>query len=317
MRKVVVMGGSGFIGANLVRELAASFDLVISFDRITSSGPSHPNVRFAKVDLATKAFWQSPELKSALNGAEAVINLCGRTSHLESMERPIQDLRDNLLPHIYLLEAVKGQSRPPRVLYSSTRQVYGNVNRNPVDESFPITPVDTNGIHKVAAEEYSRIYASLHGIPITNLRLSNVYGPYMDIENGNKMFLGSWIRAARANEPIRIFGDGCLKRDLVYSSDVVEVILRAIDSPENDLLTLNIGGPTPLTLLEIAEVLRTFFPKLLIEMVPFPNELSQIAVGDFWTDNSLAFTRLGWKPRVNLQQGLETMLRASTTERSA
>lgn len=312
MAKVVVLGGAGFIGRNLVNQLVKIYDTVCTLDREPFPGPAAHEIRHTSVDLSNQETWLSKELTDILDGAQAVINLCGKTSHLESMERPLDDLEDNLIPQICLLEKLKSLRSEAALVFASTRQVYGHVSMNPVNESHPTRPVDTNGIHKVAAEEYSRIYAELLGFRVTNLRLSNVYGPGMDIESTSKMFLGQWIKSASEGRSIKIYGDGTLVRDLVFVGDVVDAIIKSLKQSDAGLRTFNIGGPLPMTLLEIANLIQTEFPESSVSMVPMPKELFQIAVGDFWTDNSAAEEVLDWRPATSFSQGLPLTLASLT-----
>jgi nucleoside-diphosphate-sugar epimerase len=177
----------------------------------------------------------------------------------------------------------------------------------PVDETHPLEPVDVNGIHKLAAEKYYALYHAVHGIRSVSLRLTNTYGPRMDLANDGKGFVGVFVRIALQGGLIRVFGDGSQRRDFDYVDDVVDALLLAGASARVDGGAFNLGHPRAYSLLEFVETLHRH-ASFTHRVVPFPPELRAIDIGDYVGDFSRFRELTGWTPRVDLDEGLARTL---------
>ena len=138
-----------------------------------------------------------------VQGQDFLFNLAGQTSHLDSMENPYTDLEINCRSQLSILEACRRYNPGIRIVFASTRQIYGRPQRLPVDEDHPLMPVDVNGINKIAGEMYHVLYSQVYGIRATSLRLTNTYGPRMRVKDARQTFLGIWIRRIIEKQPIR------------------------------------------------------------------------------------------------------------------
>jgi nucleoside-diphosphate-sugar epimerase len=177
-----------------------------------------------------------------------------------------------------------------------------------VDEAHPIRPVDVNGINKTAGEWYHLLYHTNYGIPCTVLRLTNTYGPRMRARDARQTFLGVWIRLLVQGQPIQVFGDGQQRRDLNYVTDVVEALLLAGASPRAIGKVYNLGATEVVSLRELAAMLVEVNGGGRYELIPFPDELRKIDVGDYYGDFRKIETELGWSPKVCLRDGLRQTL---------
>lgn len=311
-KNVLVAGGLGFIGSNLVVELAQAGANVTVIDNMAEGGGGNEfsvdavrsRIRLFNFDLSErKNLVQGPIFNAEL---DCVFSLAGRTGHLESMTEPLADLWTNAMAELNLLEAIRRYAPRARVVHTGTRQVFGRPRYSPVDEAHPVSPTDINGIHKYCAEEYHRIYHAAYGIRTTVVRLTNTYGPRQLVREPGQGVAGQFIGRALRGEEIKIFGDGKQLRDFNYVSDVVEALLLAATAESCVGESYNLSGFSHslqgfLTILGREATLRT-------RLVPFPDENKKIDIGSF-TGSSEKFQKAtGWAPSVDLQQGLhETM----------
>jgi nucleoside-diphosphate-sugar epimerase len=188
-------------------------------------------------------------------------------------------------------------------LFASTRQIYGKPISLPADENHPIDPVDVNGINKTAAEKYHLLYGKLYGIPVSVLRLTNVYGPRMRVVDARQTFIGLWLRQILEGQVIRVFGDGQQLRDLNYVDDVVDAMLMSSGLPAAIGEIYNLGG-SPVSLLDLARQVVDVHGSGSYELVPFPPERKAIDIGSYYGNYSKINLALGWEPRLSLHAGL-------------
>src|SRR6476469_1412914 len=244
-RRALVVGGLGFIGAAIAKALVdAGAEVLIVDALIAGCGGTYANIAgFAdRVSVVEADVRNAAALPALLDGRDVVFNLAGKMSHLDSMEEPTADLQHNCRAQLMLLEACRRTASPPTVVFAGTRQIYGRPQYLPVDESHPIEPVDVNGIHKHAAEQYHLLYSRLYGFPVAVLRLTNTYGPGMRIRDARQTFLGIWLQSLIRGREFEVWGDGSQLRDFTYVDDAVTAFLLAANDPRAQGRPLNLGG---------------------------------------------------------------------------
>lgn len=309
-KNVLVTGGAGFIGSNLALRLRSEGAQVTVVDAMVKGHgciPQHVDdlggdIRFLNEPLEE----MSPALLDAVRRSEIVFHLAGQSHHWASMENPLLDLRCNCAGTIALLDACRRHNPSARIVFASTRQVYGVPASLPVKESHPVRPVDVNGIHKMAAEHYHMLYHRVYGLPVAIARLTNTFGPRMRICDANQTFLGFWIRQALEGKPFEVWGGGQL-RDFNYVDDVVDALLMLASHPEAMGKVYNLGGAEVLSLSRTAETLTelTGTPHRCID---FPKDRKSIDIGDYYASFGLIKRELGWAPATGLRTGLEKTL---------
>jgi UDP-glucose 4-epimerase len=310
-RKVLITGGLGFIGSNLARRLVAQGAHVTLVDSLIPQYGGNPfNVQDIRDQLVVNICdvrdpFAMPHL---VEGQDYLFNLAGQTGHLDSMIDPQTDLAINAAAQLSILEACRKSNPGIKIVFASTRQIYGKPDYLPVDEKHPIRPVDVNGVNKLAGEWYHLLYNNVHGLRACALRLTNTYGPGMRVKDARQTFLGVWIRLALEGKPIQIFGDGSQRRDFNYVDDCVEALLLAGARPESDGKVYNLGSSEVISLKDLAEMLVAFAPGARYELTPFPPERKAIDIGDYYGDHSLIASQLGWQPLVPLRAGLRQTL---------
>lgn len=305
--EVLITGGHGFIGSNLARELVRLGARVTLVDSMI---PEYGGNLFNVADLAGHVSSNICDVRDPhaishlVQGKDLLFNLAGQTSHLDSMVDPKADLDINAGAQLSILEACRRNNPAIKVVFASTRQIYGKPRYLPADEAHPVDPIDVNGINKLAGEMYHLLYQRVHGIRTSVLRLTNVYGPGMRVRDARQTFLGVWIRNLVDGEPMLVFGDGAQRRDFNYVDDCVSALLLAGADPRADGRIYNLGGSEVVTLAELAARLASLGEGGRFEFVPFPADRKAIDIGDYYGDFSRIHSELGWAPAVPLDAGL-------------
>lgn len=309
-KRVLVTGGLGFIGSNLARMLVALDARVSVVDSLMPEyGGNRRNLSGVagkvKLHIADVRDW--PRLPSLVRGQDYLFNLAGQTSHMDSMTDPQTDLDINCRAQLAILEACRLHNPEIRIVFASTRQIYGRPDYLPVDEKHPLRPVDVNGINKIAGESFHLLYSRVYGLAATALRLTNTIGPRMRIKDARQTFVGVWIRRVLEGQPIEVWG-GQQLRDFTYVDDAVEAFLLAAARPEGIGGVFNLGGPPPVTLQRLAELIVKIHGSGDYTVREFPADRKKIDIGDYYADDRLIAKKLGWKPRTRLQTALERIL---------
>ncbi|MCH2171324.1 NAD-dependent epimerase/dehydratase family protein [Myxococcota bacterium] len=309
-KRVLVTGGLGFIGSNLsIRLVEAGAEVLIVDSMLPAYGATLDNISgFADRLTVDSSDVRDPDRLGVLvRDQDFVFSLAGQVSHIESMQDPMTDLEINCKSQLSLLECCRHGNPSTKIVFASTRQLYGRPQYLPVDEHHPLAPVDVNGINKLAAERYYTLYRDVYGIDTVSLRLTNTYGPRMDLESLSKGFVGVFIRQALLGERIDLFGTGEQKRDFNYVDDVVDALLLAGQSPAVAGQVYNLGHPEPVSLSRFVEILGELVP-LEFTCVDFPADAERIDIGDYYGDFTKFREATGWNPTVGLREGLEQTL---------
>lgn len=306
-QKVLITGGMGFIGSNLARRLIKYDNQVTVADSlIPEYGGNFRNL----YDLQDQVTINLSDVRDPFSINELIkdqnylFNLAGQTSHLDSMENPFTDLDINAKAQLSILEACRKNNPDIRIVFASTRQIYGKPQYLPVDEKHALHPADVNGVNKIAGESYHILYNEVYGIPSSVLRLTNTYGPRMRIKDARQTFLGIWIRNLLEGKPIQIFGDGKQRRDYNFVEDVIDALLIGATRTEAVGKVYNLGSPDPLSLEDTAKVMCKLTHGSAYEFVSFPKDRQAIDVGDFICDYSSFASSFGWEPRVSFEDGI-------------
>jgi dTDP-glucose 4,6-dehydratase/UDP-glucose 4-epimerase len=196
-----------------------------------------------------------------------------------------------------------------KIVFASTRQLYGKPEYLPVDERHPVRPVDVNGINKLAGEWYHLLYNNVYGIRACALRLTNTYGPGMRVKDARQSFLGLWVRLLVEGRNVEVFGDGTQRRDFNFVDDCVDALLAAGSSETANGKVYNLGSAEVVSLAELARLMV----ELAGEGTLRARRLSPPIAGrstseDYCGDYSLIRGELGWEPRVGLREGLAKTL---------
>jgi UDP-glucose 4-epimerase len=309
--QVLITGGLGFIGSNLARRLdglGAAVTIVDSL--IPDYGGNLYNLEGLqnRVQINVSDVRDTHSLRYLVQGKDYLFNLAGQTSHLDSMRNPMPDLEINCQAQLSILETCRAHNPTIKIVFASTRQIYGRPASLPVAETHPLNPVDVNGINKMAGEKYHLLYNDVYGIPATALRLTNTIGSRMRIKDARQTFVGLWVRQLLEGKPISVWG-GKQLRDFTDVEDAVDAFLMAASSPLTNGKVYNLGGPEAVDLATVAKLMVEINGAGTCEVNDFPAERRAIDIGDYYADYSKIRAELGWEPQRTLRDTLEVTLR--------
>jgi UDP-glucose 4-epimerase len=310
-RRVLITGGLGFIGSNLARRLVELGAQVVLVDSLI---PEYGGNLFNVAGIEDRVRINIADVRDEysmdylVRGQDYLFNLAGQTSHVDSMRDPYTDLEINCRSQLSILEACRKQNPEIKIVFASTRQIYGVPDYLPVDERHLLHPTDVNGINKMAGEWYHIVYNNVYGIRATALRLTNTYGPCMRVKDARQTFLGWWLRQIIEGQELLVYGDGRQVRDFNYVDDAVDAFLRTAASDDANGQVFNLGGDEPINLRDLAELLIEINGSGSYRIVPFPPERKIIDIGDYYGDYRRIRSKLGWRPTTSLRDGLTRTL---------
>lgn len=309
-KRVLITGGLGFIGSNLARRLVGlGAEIVLLDSLIPEYGGNLFNIAGIEeqVRINISDVRDEHAMRYLVRDQDYLFNLAGQTSHMDSMEDPYADLEINCRSQISILEACRKHNPSIKIVFASTRQIYGKPQSLPVNEDHLLRPVDVNGINKMAGEAYHILYNNVFGITSCALRLTNTYGPRMRVKDARQTFLGVWMRALVENRPFEVW-EGRQLRDFTYVEDAVDALLLAAACPQANGKTFNLGGDSVVSLKELADLLIEANGGGHYVVCSYPSDRKRIDIGDYYGDYSRIRGAVGWSPRVGLRDGLAKTL---------
>jgi len=309
--RVLITGGLGFIGSTLGIRLAdLGADVLLVDSLIPEYGGNLFNIAGYEGKLTVNIADVRDEFSMdyLVQGRDFIFNLAGQTSHLDSMRDPYTDLEINCRAQLSILEACRKKNPHIKIIYASTRQIYGKPDYVPVDERHLLHPTDVNGINKMAGEWYHILYNNVYGLRAVSLRLTNTYGPRMRVKDARQTFLGIWVRRLIEGEPIEVWGDGTQIRDFNYVDDVMDAMLLAAITDDANGNIFNLGSDETINLRDLAALCVEVNGQGSVRIVPYPPDRKPIDIGDYYADYRRIRGKLGWTPQVNLREGLARTL---------
>ena len=309
-KAVLITGGLGFVGSTLAINMIKNNAKVTLIDSlIPEYGGNLFNIseNKNKIKINISDVRDEHSMKYLIQGQDYLFNLAGQTSHIDSMQDPITDLEINAKSQLFILEACRKYNKNIRIVFASTRQVYGKPEHLPVDEKHPLNPVDINGVNKLAGEWYHLLYNDIYGIHTSILRLTNTIGPRMRIKDARQTFLGIWIRLLLEGKPFEVWGGEQL-RDINYVDDVVDALLMVATNEKAKGQVFNLGDKKPFTLKQIADLLIEINKQGEYKIKSYPEDRKRIDIGDYYSDFGKINSILGWKPKTSLHEALTKTL---------
>lgn len=309
-KRILITGGLGFIGSTLAHRLVELDACVLLVDSLIPEYGGNPfNIHGLedRVRVNISDVRDEHSFQYLVQGCDYLFNLAGQTSHLDSMIDPFTDLEINCRAQLSILEACRKYNPGIKIVFASTRQIYGKPEYLPVDERHILHPVDVNGVNKMAGEWFHILYHNVYGIAACALRLGNTYGPRMRIKDARQTFLGMWIRLLLEGKPFEIW-EGHQLRDFTYVDDAVEAFLLAAAADEANGKMFNLGGDGPISLKQLGDLLIETAGGGEYQEKSFPPERKRIDIGDYYANDHAIRESLNWQPRTSLQEGLQQTL---------
>lgn len=304
-RRILVIGGLGFIGSNLVARLAG---LDARVTAVTPDRRKHDGLAL-ELEAAGVAVFEADirdaeAMRMAVAAQDMVFNVSGQSGAVRSMEDPWTDLDVNLRGTLVLLEALRVVNPAARLLSAGSRLQYGRVEQLPVGEHTAIAPMCLHAVHKSTIEAYLGVYERLFGLRYTVARITNPYGPGQPASTTAYGVINQMIHRALAGGTLTIYGDGTQLRDYLYIDDLVDALLRLGEAHGAEGRIYNVGSGHGTSLVDLARLIIELAGDGRIAHVAWPELASRIETGDFIADVSRLEADLQWKPTVALAGGL-------------
>jgi nucleoside-diphosphate-sugar epimerase len=305
---VLVIGGLGFIGVNLVARLVEHGALVTVVTRSRSAHAEHArSLEGQGVTVVEADIRDAAAIALAVTGQDVVFNLSGQSGAARSLEDPYTDLDINVRGNLVLLEALRAHNPQAMLVFVGSRLQYGRASALPVNEDALLEPLCLHAVHKSTVEQYLGVYRRLFGLRSVVARVTNPYGPGQPFGRTAYGVINRLIHLAIADQPLTIYGDGLQRRDYLYVEDLVSALLLlgssdAAEAAEGHVY--NVGSGAGVALVDVAAKVVDLAGGGTIRHVEWPALDAIIETGDFVADISRV-RALGWQPAVSLDEGLE------------
>ncbi|MFA5098661.1 MAG: NAD-dependent epimerase/dehydratase family protein [Candidatus Paceibacterota bacterium] len=307
-KKVLITGGAGFIGSNLAHELiflGAEVTILDSLHplyggNIFNLEGINDKVNFVKGDIRDEKL-----VNELVKEKDLIFDLAAQVSYIDSLSIPFEDLDVNCQGHLVVLEACRNFNKGVKIIFPSSRTVYGKSNEELITENSLTNPPGLYAVHKLAAENYLMVYCKEFGVKSVVLRITNPYGVRQQIKHGKYSLPGWFIRLAMDGQTIKIFGDGNQLRDYIYISDLIDILLLAGIDSKADSQIFNCGSGIRRKFKEMAELAVKIVGSGSVEYVSWPENYNKVETGDSALDVSKLKKVLDWSSKVSLEEGLQ------------
>jgi len=291
--KILVTGGAGFIGSNLIDKLIDEGHKVFVIDNLSTGKKENINKKaiFYKADIC-----HLDKILPLFKGIDYVFHLAARPGVIFSVEDPIESHRINVDGTLNVLYA-SYKNKVKRLIFASSAAVYGDIKKLPLKENMTPNPVSPYGLHKLIGEYYCKLFSNLYNLETVCLRYFNIYGPRMDPNGPYALVIGKFLKLRKENKPLTIYGDGKQTRDFIYVDDVVKANILAMKSKK-------VGRGEIINICSGKNYSINYIAKLIggkkIYLPARKGEIKHVL-----GDNSLVKKLLGWKPEISLEEGIK------------
>ena len=308
-KQVLVTGGAGFIGSNIVKALVLLGAKVTVLDAMLPLyGGNEFNlhevkdkVKFVKGDIRDAKL-----VKKLVKDKDVIFNLAAQVSYIDSKDQPFLDLDINGNGHLTVLEAVREKAPKAKVVFSSSRLVYGKISTLPVSEEHATNPLSMYGIHKLLGEKYYQYYSDIFDVDTVVVRIPNPYGPRQQMKHSKYSIPGWFMRQAMEGETITVFGDGKQERDYLYVDDIVDAfLLLAVKGVSGEVY--NVGADERVTFIDMVDAVLREVGNGKKEHVAWPKNYEKNETGNYVADTTKIGKLTGWQPKIGLEEGIKRM----------
>ena len=307
-KRVLVTGGLGFMGFNLVRALLRTEARVCVLSRSWPPLPGSVESTVGDVTFFHGDIRDPAVVEEAVAGCDVIFHLAGKSGPTASNASPLEDLDVNSRGLLTLLDTCRHLNPEVKIIFPSSRLVYAASPKQPTSESAPTAPLSVYGIHKWAAEQYLLLYRRLYGMRACILRITNPYGPFQRPEQNRYGVVNWFIHQAMHDQPLTVYGKGAQLRDYVHVDDVVDALLAAGSSPRAEGKIFNVGSGRGVSFLEMAELIVRAARGGSIRHIEWPADAAMVETGDFIAETSLIADELSWKARIPLEAGIKGVI---------
>lgn len=294
---VLVTGGAGFIGSHLVDTLVQANNVVV-LDTLSSGNREYVHPKATLVEGSVR---ERETVEAAMDGVDVVFHQAALVSVEESIDNPTKSQAVNVDGTLTVLDCAR--QTDTRVVAASSAAAYGQPEATPIPESAPLRPDSIYGVDKAAVDHYTRQFESLYGLPTVALRYFNVYGPRQSAAAYSGV-ISTFLGQATEGNPLTVQGDGTQTRDFVHCSDVVKANIRAATTSHTGE-AFNVGTGSETSITELAETVCEVFGTP-VDTTTVPARKGDVQRSCAETEK--AQQQLGFESRVDLEEGLETIV---------
>lgn len=307
-KNILITGGLGFLGSNLAIELYKRNANVTVIDNLADlyGGNLYNLAGFENcIKIVIDDMRNMEVMLPLIADAHIIYHFGAQVSYIDSLSIPNEDLDLNAKVTLNILECCRKINTNCKILFSSSRMVYGKVKSDTVKEESPTEPLSLYGIHKLTSEKYLMMYYKDFGIRSVVLRIANPYGPRQQMKHNKYSLVGWFIRQAMENKEIKIFGNGSQLRDYIYVDDIVKAMIICGESNDAIGEVINIGSGTSSKFSEMVNEVVSCVNSGYISHVPWPKNYENIETGDVSLDLTKLYHITGWKPETSLREGIK------------
>lgn len=304
---VLITGGLGMIGSTIARKLVqmgASVTIIDAMYPLYGGNLFNLEPYAHHVTVHVADIRDESAVRYLVRDKTFIFNLAAQVSYTDSVIDPYLDLDINCRGHLVLLEACRQQNLKPKIVFSSSRMVYGKTLVCPVDENHRTEPLMPYAIHKLAGEKYHMMYCNNFDIPCSIARIANPYGPRQQMKHSKYGIVNWFMRQAIEGNPIRIFGDGIQKRDYIYVDDIADALIALAESSETTGQTFNVGSGIGTTFSEMVRSIIDVVGNGSLEYIPWPENYASVETGDYISDLTKIRSKTGWAPQISFVDGI-------------
>ncbi len=305
---MLITGGAGMIGSTIAHQAVALGARVSILDAML---PLYGGNLFNLHGILEQVQFIQGDIRDldlmlrVVPGYDYIFSLAGQVSYVDSNIEPLLDLDINCKGHLQVLEACRMKNPRAKLLFASSRFVYGRIEYNPVDENHPFNCLSIYGIHKLAGEKYYRFYEEAYGLPTVSVRIANPYGPRQQMKHSKYGIVNWFIRLALQGQPLTVFGEGLQRRDYIFNEDLAAGCIALMLSPGTEGQVYNLGTGTGVNFIEMARLVAATVPGTEVRRVEWPKDRYFVETGDYLSDITRISAVSGWQPRVTLKEGIE------------
>ena len=311
MKNILILGGAGFIGSNIVKLFVEKkYNVTVIDGLLKNSGGDIDNISkwLDKINFIDKRIEDVDDLSIILNNNEIIVDSMAWTCHLSAIKDPFFDLELNVKSHLYLLEQIKKYDiHPDKIIYLGSRSQYGNPSRLEIDENTSMTPLDIQGIHKLTAENYYRIFSEIHNLNIISLRMVGVFGNNQPFNRKDLGLVGNLIREGIQNREITIYGKE-RKREILYVEDLVDTVFLLSQKEIYGFNPFNVGGHI-ISIEGIGEKIIDVIGSGRISYQDLPKEIENIDVKNYLYNCSKIKSIIGEARLSDLNKSFRTTIK--------
>lgn len=306
-KNVLITGGLGFIGSNLAHkliELGANISIIDNLNPLYGGNTFNILDKEKEIELIVSDVRDINVIHPLIVKSDIIFHLAAQVSYIDSLNIPFEDLDLNARATLNILETCRKYNPKSKIIFSSSRMVYGKSDRAIITEHAETNPLSLYGIHKLTSEKYLLMYYRDFGIPCSILRLTNPYGPRQQVKHSKYSLVGWFIRQAMEDKVIKIYGDGLQLRDYIFVDDIVDAMIKCGETEKAIGEIINIGSGNSSRFSDMVHSVVKCVKSGKVEYIPWPENYEKVETGDINVDISKLQNLTAWKPKVMLEEGI-------------